>query len=218
MFGRILASAFTAILLLSGLAVPAEAATTYTASLRSAVRSLPVASERNAGYDRDRYFGSYWKDVNRDCQDTRAEVLIRESKVRTTFTTSGKCTVKRGKWKTSWDNRTHYSASKVEIDHTIPVHEAWGSGAKSWSQTRRVNFYNDLGDYRALNAQTSSLNSSKQARGPEAWMPPANRCRYISEWVAIKIRWGLKVDKAEKATLTKYANSCSARTIKVVKR
>lgn len=218
MLGKALAAMIGAILLLSGLSVPAEAATTYKASLRNAVRSLPVATERNAGYDRDRYFGSYWKDVNRDCQDTRAEVLIKESKRTARFTSSKRCTVSRGKWITSWDNRTHYSASKVQIDHLIPVHEAWGSGAKSWSQKRRVNFYNDLGDRRALNAQTSSLNSSKQASGPEAWMPPKNRCRYVSDWVAIKIRWGLKVDRVEKATLTKYAKSCSKRTVTVSKR
>jgi hypothetical protein len=47
---------------------------------------------------------------------------------------------------TSWDNRVHTSASTVQIDHTVPVHEAWGSGARYWSQARRVAFYNDLGD------------------------------------------------------------------------
>ncbi|MFJ5862649.1 hypothetical protein ACIQCM_14615 [Pseudarthrobacter sp. NPDC092439] len=67
-------------LLAAGFSAPAEAATTYTTSLRAAVRALPVAAENNAGYDRDRYFGQ-WIDQNRDCQNTRAEVLIAESKV-----------------------------------------------------------------------------------------------------------------------------------------
>lgn len=69
-------------------------------------------------------------------------------------------------------------------------------------------FYNDLGDYRSLNAQTAALNSAKQAKGPEAWMPPANRCEYVGNWIAVKIRWGLRVDSAEKAALIRYADSC----------
>ena len=47
-------------LLLAGVAVPAEAASYYSAPLRTAARSLAVAAENNAGYDRNRYFG-YWK-------------------------------------------------------------------------------------------------------------------------------------------------------------
>jgi hypothetical protein len=39
-------------------------------------------------------------------------------------------------------------------------------------------------------------------------MPPANRCAYIGQWVAVKIRWGLRVDAAEKAALIRYADSC----------
>lgn len=78
-------------------------------------------------------------------------------------------------------------------------------------------FYNDLGDSRTLNAQTSSLNSSKGARGPEQWMPQKNRCTYVSQWVAVKIRWGLKVDSAEKAALTKLANACPNTTLSVTK-
>ena len=209
-------AAVTAGLLLTGLAVPAEAATYYSAPLRTAARALTVSAENNAGYDRTRYFGS-WLDTNRDCQNTRAEVLLQEAKAAATYTTSRRCTVRTSRWVTRWDNRTHYLASAVEIDHTVPVHEAWGSGARYWSQARRVAFYNDLGDTRSLNAQTASLNSAKQAKGPEAWMPPANRCEYIGNWIAVKIRWGLRVDSAEKAALIRYADSCANVRISVTR-
>jgi hypothetical protein len=194
-------------LLLAGVAVPAEAASYYSAPLRTAARSLAVAAENNTGYDRNRYFG-YWNDANRDCQNTRAEVLLQETRSAVTYTTARRCTLRTGRWVSPWDNRIHTSASAVEIDHTVPVHEAWGSGARYWSQARRVAFYNDLGDSRSLNALTAALNSAKQARGPESWMPPANRCAYIGQWVAVKIRWGLRVDSAEKAALIRYADSC----------
>jgi hypothetical protein len=214
--GRVVgASGVVAGLLLTGLAVPAEAATVYKTSLRTAARSLVVTPEVNTGYDRDRYFG-VWIDTNRDCQNTRQEVLVQESRSAVTYTSRG-CTASTGRWVTSWDNRVHTSASTVQIDHLVPVHEAWGSGARFWSQARRVAFYNDLGDTRTLSAQTSALNSSKQASGPEAWMPPANRCAYIGQWIAVKIRWGLRVDSAEKAALVRYADSCSNVTLTVTR-
>ena len=209
------AAAFVATAVFGG-AAPASAGTTYSAPLRTAVSSLPVAAENNTGYDRDAQFGD-WKDANGDCQNTRAEVLIAESKVSPTYTTTRKCAVAKGKWVTGWDLVTHTSASTVQIDHMVPVHEAWGSGARYWTQAKRVAFYNDLGDTRSLNAQTSALNSSKQARGPEAWLPPKNQCQYISDWTAVKIRWGLKVDATEKAFLVKKAASCANTTLTVTR-
>ncbi|WP_323960902.1 DUF1524 domain-containing protein [Arthrobacter sp. JZ12] len=211
-----LVSALTAGLLLTGFATPANAATTYTTDLRSAVRALPVAVENNAGYDRNRYFGQ-WIDQNKDCQNTRAEVLISESRVTPKYTTTKPCTVASGRWVTTFDNRTHTSASTVQIDHMVPVHEAWGSGARNWTQARRVAFYNDLGYAGSLNAQTSSLNASKQASGPEAWMPPANQCSYIAQWTIVKARWRMTVDKAEKAALIKWADKCAAVKISITR-
>ncbi|MGY5318270.1 HNH endonuclease family protein [Neomicrococcus lactis] len=199
-----------------GGAVPAESATTYSAPLRTAVKSLPVAAESNSGYDRDRYFGQ-WKDLNKDCQNTRQEVLLQETRITARYTSTKRCNVKSGKWITSWDNRTHTSATTVQIDHIVPVHEAWGSGAKKWTQAKRVAFYNDITDKRTLNAQTSALNSAKGARGPEQWLPPKNRCAYVSSWVAVKKRWGLTVDATEKAALTRLAAACPNVTVTVVR-
>ncbi|WP_462418960.1 HNH endonuclease family protein [Kytococcus sp. Marseille-QA3725] len=214
---RLATSMATGLALAAGLVAPTTAsagtASTYSAPLRTAVKSLPVAAESNSGYDRDRYFGD-WRDTNGDCQNTRHEVLVQETKVAPTYS-SRRCTVKAGKWVTSWDGRTHRYPTTVQIDHTVPVHEAWGSGAKGWTQTRRKAFYNDLGDKRSLNAQTSALNSSKGARGPEQWLPPTNRCRYVQEWTAVKLRWRLKVDATEKAALTRLAAGCSNVTVTV---
>ena len=78
------ASVVAAGLLLTGLAVPAEAATVYKAPLRTAVRGLIVAAEVNAGYDRDRYCGA-WRDTNGDCQNTRQEVLVQESRAAVSY-------------------------------------------------------------------------------------------------------------------------------------
>ena len=193
-------------------ATPAQAATTYSAPVLTAVRALSVAAENNDGYDRDRYFGR-WRDANSDCQDTRSKVLVQES----TVTATGGCRISNGRWLSWFDNTTHTSATTVQIDHLIPVAEAWGSGAQTWTQSRRVAFYNDLGDRRALNAMASAVNRSKGARSREEWMPPYAGARYIAGWTAIKHRWQLAVDVAERAALTRWADSCPNLTITVAR-
>lgn len=82
-------------------------------------------------------------------------------------------------------------------------------GRRAGLQTRRVAFYNDLGDKRALNAVSSFSNGSKGARDPAEWMPTHNKCRYVQRWVAVKPRWKLTVDSTEKAALTNLANGCT---------
>ncbi len=196
------------VLLSASPAAAAEAA--YDKPLRTAARELPVAVENNAGYDRDLQFGD-WRDSDSDCHDTRSEVLITESRV----TASGGCVINWGDWLSRWDGQRYTYASDVDIDHHVPVAEAWGSGARSWTQTRRVAFYNDLGDPRSLNAMTDNLNSSKSAYGPEDWMPPSRKCQYVTWWVAVKTRWSLTVDSRERTALLRWVDSCPNVTVRV---
>lgn len=198
----------------AALAVPAQAATTYDQPLRTAVRQLPVAAENNVGYDRTRYFGG-WRDIDRDCVNTRHEVLLAEGTLLRRSSTG--CTVVGGQWRSFYDGRTYTSPTQLQIDHLIPLAEAWGSGARNWTQLRRAQFSNDLRVGYALNAMPSALNASKAARGPEQWMPPANRCRYIEIWTAMKIRWQLRVDPTERAALVRYADGCPNTRIRVVR-
>lgn len=188
--------------------------TEYSAPLTQAVEELPVAAEDNDGYDRKKHFGS-WKDEDGDCQNARAEVLIEESSTEVTFTSDSECTVDGGTWTTTWDGVVHRKASETQIDHTVPLHEAWGSGAQEWEDTRRKAYANDLGDERLLTAQTGALNTEKGSKGPEEWLPPKDQCTYVADWTAMKVRWGLTVDEAEKATMTKMAASCPETTITV---
>ncbi|SCL27598.1 Protein of unknown function [Micromonospora rhizosphaerae] len=97
----------------------------------------------------------------------------------------------------------------------VPLAEAWDSGARNWTTSRRQAYANDLGDSRPLAAVTDNVNQGDQ--DPATWMPPyaSARCRYIKEWVATKIRWRLTVDSEEKNALTTWANNCPSTTISV---
>ncbi|GAA1435157.1 HNH endonuclease family protein [Mycobacterium cookii] len=187
---------------------PAQAAT-FSGSLAQAVAAVPTAAEANAGYDRTLF--KHWVDANGDCQNARAEVLISEAEPDTplTYTTSGRCTVSTGRWFSYYDRVSWTSASDVDIDHMVPLAEAWGSGASGWTSARREAYANDLGDYRTLVGVTDNVNQSKSDQDPSTWLPTYDKCRYVAEWVAVKIRWGLTADSAEKSVLNSYASSCS---------
>ena len=91
----------------------------------------------------------------------------------------------------------------------MPLAEAWDSGAKRWNADTRRRFANDLRDRRSLIALSASSNRSKSDRDPAEWLPEYGECRYVRQWVAVKIRWHLKVDRAEKRALSRRAGSCA---------
>jgi hypothetical protein len=198
-----------------GSARPADAATTFSGSFPQAVAAISTAAEQNAGYDRTLF--RHWTDANGDCQNARAEVLISEAETSVTFTSSSGCTVASGRWFSYYDRVSWTQASDVDIDHMVPLAEAWGAGASGWTSSRREAYANDLGDHRTLVGVTDDVNQSKSDQEPAQWLPTYDRCRYVAEWVAVKIRWGLSADSTEKSTLNSYANSCSARTISVTR-
>ncbi len=186
---------------------PAQAATTFSGTIAQGIAQIPTASESNTGYDRDLF--PHWVDANGDCQNSRAEVLISEADATLTYTSSSRCTVATGRWFSYYDRVSWTNASDVDIDHMVPLAEAWGSGARNWTTARRQAYANDLGDYRTLVGVTDNVNQSKGDQDPSTWLPTYDKCRYVAEWVAVKIRWGLSADSAEKSVLNSYAASCS---------
>ncbi len=209
---RRLASAVLVALLLTPFAPASYAASdteVVSAKFRAAVRLLPVAGETRAGYDRDRF--RHWVDADGDCQDTRDEVLAAESLVAT-----GGCDVTQGEWRSAYDGVTTEDPSVFDIDHLVPLAEAWDSGAKRWTKGTRTRFANDLRDRRSLIAVSASANRSKADRDPAEWLPELAVCRYLRHWVAVKLRWQLSVDRPEKRLLVAQSQEC--RNVKVTVR
>src|SRR5262249_44127313 len=112
--------------------------------LPGGITQLVIAVPHLDGYDRD-LFGD-WDDVDHDCQDTRAEVLIVESQTPVTFTTPTSCTVATGQWSDPWSDSITTVASALDVDHTVPLANAWRSGAWAWTHEQRVAYSNDLAD------------------------------------------------------------------------
>ncbi|AUH40552.1 HNH endonuclease family protein [Streptomyces sp. CMB-StM0423] len=193
--------------------VPAAGAVTHpapaapvTLPLRTAIEQLPVAAESRQGYNRDLF--RHWVDDDKDGCDTRAEVLIAEAIEAPEV--DSRCRITGGRWYSYYDDTYVDGARGLDIDHLVPLAEAWDSGASGWSAERRKEYANDLGADDSLVAVTARSNRSKSDQDPSTWWVPAEQasCEYLQQWVKTKHRWDLTADTAELAALNERAARC----------
>jgi hypothetical protein len=191
-------SRFRLILLLS-FALMAQGNPSY------AVTASPYLSEdKDVGYNRSLF--KHWIDANKNGCDTRAEVLISEAVVKPKV--DKKCKITGGKWLSAYDNKSVTNASQLDVDHLVPLAEAWRSGAWAWTAKQRQDFANDLEDKRALIAVTLSTNRSKGDKDISEWVPKVDTCGYVENWIAIKIRYSLTYDPKEAVALSNFFEKC----------
>ena len=194
--------------------VPSKGATGSGATnALSMLAKITVQNEQSAGYARSLF--KHWVDADGDGCSTREEVLIAESTSLAQVDAYG-CRVIEGNWLSPYDNVSHTNPSELDIDHMVPLKEAWDSGARNWSSAQRQLFANDLSDPRPLIAVTAGQNRSKSDRDPSNWIPPNTKyvCTYLAEWVAIKFRWQLSMDQSEFGRIKNLlTQSCATTTI-----
>ncbi|KAA6222134.1 HNH endonuclease [Streptomyces albofaciens JCM 4342] len=178
---------------------PPDAATarTYLAQLKE------QAEGPQDGYSRDKF--PHWSDQGKNC-NTREVVLKRDGE---NVQTDSKCAATSGVWKSAYDDGVWTQASDVDIDHVVPLSEAWRSGARQWTTARRQQLANDL-THAQLIAVTDNVNQAKGDKDPAEWLPPKTsyHCTYARMWVSVKHAYGLTADKAEKAALKKILDRC----------
>ena len=167
---------------------------------------LRIEPEFVGGYDRDLF--ADWYDADRNGCNTRKEVLIAESLDPVQI--GSKCSITGGRWFSIYDNVETTDSSTFDIDHMVPLSEAWDSGAWNWNADQRKYFANDLDQPFFLIAVTASSNRSKSDRDPAEWMPPnaGYHCEYVRIWIEIKRAWDLSVDQAEHDYLAQKLASC----------
>jgi len=201
-----------AVLLLTTNWTPVAAASRTSGTSVDLLAALETAAEHPAGYKRILF--RHWTDADGDGCSTRAEVLIIEA--RGTPLVGADCAVS-GSWRSAYDGIITTFPGTFDIDHIVPLKEAWDSGAWAWTPALRQRFANDLGDWRSLRAVTARSNRSKADKDPAQWLPPriAFRCTYANDWIAVKTRWSLRVDPAEREALQGLLALCPTRTLTV---
>jgi hypothetical protein len=183
-------------------ATPPNIPSAATAATRLA--ALTVAPESNqSSYDRDLF--PHWITITGAC-NTREQVLKRDG---TGVVTNSSCAATSGTWYSPFDGATWTAASDVDIDHMVPLSEAWASGAHAWTTARRQAYANDLGGPE-LWAVTDNVNQSKGDQDPATWQPPLASfdCTYARAWIQVKWYYALTVDSAEKSALSGMLASC----------
>ncbi len=183
-------------------ATPPNIPSASTAAARLA--DLTVAAESHAStYNRDLF--PHWITISGTC-NTRETVLKRDG---TNVVTDSGCAATSGRWFSPYDGATWTAASDVDIDHMVPLAEAWQSGAWAWSTSRRQAYANDLGGPE-LWAVTDNVNQAKGDQDPATWQPSRTtfRCTYARAWIQVKWFYALSVDSSEKSALNSMLGSC----------
>ncbi|MGV9213215.1 HNH endonuclease family protein [Micromonospora sp. RB23] len=176
------------------------------ATAQSQLSALTVASQGStSGYSRDLF--PHWITISGSC-NTREQVLKRDG---TSVVVDSSCAATSGQWYSPYDGATWTAASDVDIDHVVPLAEAWRSGANSWTTSRRQSFANDL-THPQLIAVTDNVNQAKGDQDPSTWQPPLSsyRCTYSKMWITVKYNWGLTLQSSEKSALQSMLNTCAS--------
>lgn len=124
---------------------------------------------------------------------------------------SGDCTVVGGRFVDPYSGETktvtRINISSIDVDHVVPLSDAWQKGAQPWSSHKRIAFANDLIN---LLATSESLNSAKGDGDAATWLPPRRsfRCAYVARQVTVKRKYGLWVTRAEKDAMRRVLSSC----------
>lgn len=186
----------------------ARAATGVTLISTGRPTSASVAQLRVA--DRGGYpaysraaFGPGWADPDRNGCDARNDVLRRDlTAVR--LRRGSNCIVESGTLSDRYTGKTitfkrgYGTSGAVQIDHVVPVADAWRSGAWRWTPAQRAAFYNDP---RNLVAVAGPVNQAKSDKAADRFLPAVNKCRYAATVVTVKVTYSLTVTPAERAAL-----------------
>jgi hypothetical protein len=208
---RVLSAALTMVAaIVLSLALTASSANAWPPNIPSystavsRLGSLTVAAEsHHSSYDRDLF--PHWITITGSC-NTREQVLKRDG---SNVAVDGSCYPTAGSWYSPFDGGTWSDPSDVDIDHMVPLAEAWSSGAWAWSTPQRQTYANDLGGPE-LWAVTDNVNQSKGDRDPAGWQPPLSsfHCTYARAWIQVKWYHALSIDSAEKSALTSMLGTC----------
>ncbi|MBX3041418.1 MAG: HNH endonuclease [Bdellovibrionaceae bacterium] len=151
-------------------------------------------------YQRQNQFGAWLvRTPSKNCYDTRAMVLMRESQRPTTPWSVDPCYVAGGAWLEPYRGQPIQDAQKLQIDHVVALKNAYISGAFAWNNKTRCAYANFLGNRYHLLPVESSANTSKGDATPARWLPPnaGFRCAYLSAWLRIKTTWKLMMSEEE---------------------
>src|SRR5690606_28524630 len=121
------------------------------------------------------------------------------------------CELSGGEWVSPYDGERFTDRRDLQIDDLVALKGAWESGAWEWESERLVEFGSFLDDPGHLVAVSGPSNQAKGHADPAEWLPPSEHyvCRYLADWVGVKLRWELTADEREMRALRSFAEAGS---------
>ncbi|MFI5757499.1 HNH endonuclease family protein [Streptomyces sp. NPDC051569] len=177
---------------------------------RKAARQL-IGKVRTAGrgpktgYARDK-FGYAWMDsadgvpLARNGCDTRNDVLARDGR-QVKYRSGSDCVVISMTLRDPYTGKAiewrKEAATKVQIDHVMPLSYDWQMGAARWNESKRKQIANDPLNLLPVDGPA---NSSKSDSGPASWLPPDKRirCSYSVRFAQVSLKYDLPVTAPDK--------------------
>ncbi|WP_280696089.1 HNH endonuclease family protein [Kitasatospora sp. GP82] len=173
-----------------------------------------AAAGAKTGYDRDQ-FGPAWTDNvdgvpfgHNNCS-TRDDLLARDGKsvehkdgsacVVTSMTIYDPYTGKKVQW-------SKQQATKIQIDHVMPLSYDWQMGAAKWDKAKRAQIANDPLN---LIPADGSQNASKGDSGPASWLPANEtvRCSYAVRFAQVSLKYQLPVTPDDKKAMLRQCGA-----------
>lgn len=164
------------------------------------------------GYSRDE-FGPAWADTDHNGCDTRNDILARDLANETFKPGTNNCVVAGGSLADKYTGATikfvrgQDTSSDVQIDHIVPLSDAWQKGAQQLSADRRKELANDPLNLMAADGPTNAAKGDKDAA---TWLPPNRsfRCEYVARQTAVKAKYQLWVTRAERDAIAGVLTGC----------
>ncbi|MCG7208170.1 GmrSD restriction endonuclease domain-containing protein [Streptomyces arenae] len=174
--------------------------------VRKELAELNVADPHPmTGYSRAKF--PHWVVQYGTC-DTREVVLQRDGQ---DVVQDDQCRAISGTWTSPYDDKVFTASGQLDIDHMVPLANAWRSGADEWDTALRRKFANDLIEPQLV-AVSAASNRSKGDQSPDQWTPPLHSywCTYSRAWTHVKYAYHLNITEAEKNKLDEMLNTCPA--------
>ena len=172
----------------------------------AALDDLPVRGRATrTGFARSR-FGEAWADTDRNGCDTRDDVLRRD--LRHAVVADDGCTVLAGTLTDPYTGAVvAYPAVPLQVDHVVPLGDAWVTGAQRLTLAHRTELANDPLNLLTTTARTSIRKNAADAAG---WLPSQRsfRCAYVARQIAVKRAYGLWVTAAERLAMAAVLAGC----------
>jgi len=142
----------------------------------------------------------HWVDEDHDGFNTREEVLLRDNVGDVVFNGNRGITVVSGTWICPYTGKVFHKVGDIDIDHIVPLGNAYRSGGSTWSKEQRRVFANDMDN---LLSVEDNANQEKGDKGPEFWKPAIKGYwkQYATSWIKIKDKYNLSYTKEEAEAL-----------------